>query len=185
MHLNYISCWSFARYYHCHPKYVLQYSITLARSLSQKPIHSALNKSNPTSNPFDPPDKHLVVEQDFTPHYTVVLNKFCIQQYHIILCTKEFIQQTTPLDLSAFTAISKCFVDGSDAHTSWIVFYNSGSSSGASQPHKHIQLIPYQEIESNAIPIQSAFVERKYTKLSKSYRENGFKEVESHKDQFQ
>ena len=34
-----------------------------------------------------------------------------------------------------------------------LCFYNAGKNAGASQPHKHIQVIPMSSIPGNEIPI--------------------------------
>lgn len=64
------------------------------------------------------------------------LNKFCMFRLSFILHPKEFAEQTTDLnetDLKAAWAI----IDSSQ-----MVLYNCGVEAGASQGHKHMQILP-------------------------------------------
>jgi ATP adenylyltransferase/5',5'''-P-1,P-4-tetraphosphate phosphorylase II len=36
------------------------------------------------------------------------------------------------------------------------MFYNGGLNAGASQKHKHMQIIPYESFFKNSVPIESA-----------------------------
>lgn len=52
--------------------------------------------------------------------------------------TKTFASQNDYLTFEDFEALSLC----SDGR-GWLAFYNCGPESGRSQPHKHLQLVPY------------------------------------------
>ena len=88
-----------------------------------------------------------------------MLNKFAIVPEHFILATKEFKQQThvlEPSDLEATAACIRSFEDerlavksdsskggdGTAREDGLFAFFNCGEHSGASQPHRHIQLLP-------------------------------------------
>lgn len=63
---------------------------------------------------------------------------------HLLLVTGEFIAQEAPLTLDDFSACSETLEvlkDDSKGGEGWLFFYNSGINSGASQPHRHFQLI--------------------------------------------
>ena len=51
--------------------------------------------------------------------------------------TRENIDQDVPLDLADFEALEACMHDAPV-----IVFYNGGAQAGASQRHKHLQVVP-------------------------------------------
>lgn len=88
-------------------------------------------------NPFLPYDERLFVA-DVSDNYVCLLNKFNVMENHMLLVTKGFEEQTDALNEVDFDAIAKCLdqVDG-------LGFYNSGPEAGASQRHKHLQLVPF------------------------------------------
>lgn len=87
-------------------------------------------------NPFLPPDPELLVGC-VSPTHLAVLNKFNVIADHLLLVTRRFVPQEEPLDLADLDAAARAMagVDG-------LAFYNGGSVGGASQPHKHLQVIP-------------------------------------------
>ena len=88
------------------------------------------------NDPFEPPLKEsLVVTHDLNSKHRIVYNKYCLINYHLLLISKEFETQDTPLDYYDVEAmlIVKLAVKNS------IIFFNCGSEGGASQPHKHMQ----------------------------------------------
>lgn len=103
-------------------------------------------------NPFENPDKGLLIAE-LAPDHNLVLNKFAVVQEHFILATKSFREQTHLLDANDLEATYACISAyhdsvpeaemGSDAGEGELyAFFNSGEFSGASQPHRHIQLLP-------------------------------------------
>lgn len=89
---------------------------------------------NTNSNPFLPHDDALFIEWLGASH-KVLLNKFPALENHILLCSNEFIAQTSPLTLSDFEA----WLTLLQLHDS-IGFYNGGAQAGASQAHRHMQV---------------------------------------------
>ncbi len=87
-------------------------------------------------NPFLPPDPALLVGPVSASHLAV-LNKFNVIDHHVLLVTRKFVPQDAPLDLADAEALARAMA-GSDC----LGFYNGGTVGGASQPHKHLQLIP-------------------------------------------
>jgi ATP adenylyltransferase len=87
-------------------------------------------------HPFLPPEPPLAVGE-ITPTHVGVLNKFPVVAHHLLLVTKRFVAQEEPLDHDDFAALAACLgeLDG-------LGFYNAGRDAGASQPHKHLQLVP-------------------------------------------
>ncbi|KAF4320359.1 hypothetical protein BBO99_00001268 [Phytophthora kernoviae] len=75
--------------------------------------------------------------------HNLVLNKFNVADEHVVLPTIEFAPQEQPLDATDFRAMWTA-MKGLDA----FAFFNCGFNSGASQPHKHMQLMTYPSIKA-------------------------------------
>ncbi len=87
-------------------------------------------------NPFLPPEPALTVGE-IAPTHLGVLNKHPVVPHHLLVVTKPFVPQEEPLDRDDFGAVATCL-----AELDWLAFYNAGPEAGASQPHKHLQLVP-------------------------------------------
>lgn len=76
---------------------------------------------------------------------------------HLLIISNEFVAQERPLGRMDFEACELALsylrgegeegrhsesYDGGVTTDNWMFFYNSGPESGASQPHRHLQLIP-------------------------------------------
>ncbi|QBM90227.1 ATP adenylyltransferase [Metschnikowia aff. pulcherrima] len=116
-----------------------EFRLTVLESLQQRP-----EKGHVDLNPFDKPEPELTVvdtlgERD---EFRIVLNKFPVVPAHFMLVTKSFKPQNSPLApselVATFMVLKKLACDADD---DWFAFYNCGPSSGASQPHKHIQFM--------------------------------------------
>ncbi|GIQ80839.1 ATP adenylyltransferase [Kipferlia bialata] len=127
------------------------------RSISSYRRKSAAKKArDPDFNPFLPFERALYVcdvpGSTSTPDgaetpYVCVLNKFNVVERHMLIITRAFELQTHALTLGDFSALAHVLreVDG-------LCFYNSGAESGASQRHKHMQLLP-----TSATPFDTHF----------------------------
>ncbi len=110
-------------------------------SLAQKEREAAARAAAaggdaPPANPFLPHDPRLFVAE-LTPTHFCLLNKFNVVDGHLLLVTRAFENQErllSPADLEAM-AVCLAEIDG-------LGFFNSGPTAGASQPHKHLQLVP-------------------------------------------
>ncbi len=114
--------------------------------LKQKQEEAAIGKP---IDPFLPYDRDLFVV-DISETHVCVLNKFNVADHHLLLITRAFEEQESLLTLSDFTALRACLseVDG-------LAFYNAGQIAGASQRHKHLQLVPFPFLESiDHLPIE-------------------------------
>ncbi|RKP06265.1 HIT-like domain-containing protein [Thamnocephalis sphaerospora] len=121
------------------------FEVRLAPSLAKKPVAGeaeVAQRSKPWKNPFLPYDERLLVKT--LREHVILLNKFCVVPGHIL------VPQTDPLNASDFAAVWSCFRQTHIRHH--VAFYNCGPASGASQPHKHIQLLPLPA-EQTAPPI--------------------------------
>jgi ATP adenylyltransferase len=87
-------------------------------------------------NPFLPWEPALYVA-DVTLSHVCLLNKFPIVDEHLLIVTREFQEQTSRLTDADLEAVWRCLCEFDS-----LGFYNSGRKAGASQPHRHLQLVP-------------------------------------------
>lgn len=106
----------------------------LRRLLSDTPKH--LRTSGPRPNPFLPWDPHLEVSR-LGPSHVVLLNKYPVQPGHLLLITQHWQPQAGWLGASDWRAVAEM-----DSDTGGLWFFNSCAAAGASQPHRHLQLLP-------------------------------------------
>lgn len=100
-------------------------------------------------NPFLPYEEDLFVA-DISDTHVCILNKFNVVDYHLLIITRAFEEQESLLTLEDFTAMWACLSDFDG-----LAFYNSGKTAGASQRHKHLQLVPLPLAPSGPqIPIE-------------------------------
>ena len=88
-------------------------------------------------DPFLPYEEDLFV-CDISPSHFCLLNKFNVVDNHLLIVTRAFEEQTDLLNIRDFFALYTCLqeIDG-------LTFFNGGKEAGASQHHKHLQLIPF------------------------------------------
>ncbi|MEM1238740.1 MAG: DUF4922 domain-containing protein [Cyanobacteria bacterium P01_H01_bin.26] len=99
------------------------------------------------TNPFLPYDQNLYVT-DITDTHVCLLNKFNVVDHHFLIVTRGFAPQTDWLTLADFEALCRCLKE-----VPGLFFYNGGQAAGASQPHKHLQIVPQQSME---LPMEAA-----------------------------
>jgi ATP adenylyltransferase len=100
-------------------------------------------------NPFLPYEKELFVA-DISPTHLALLNKFNVMEKHLLIVTREFEDQENLLTHADFSALWLCM-----AEYEAVGFYNGGEAAGASQPHKHLQIVPLPLAEEGPpVPIQ-------------------------------
>lgn len=87
-------------------------------------------------NPFLPRDPALFV-CEISDNHICLLNKFNVIDNHVLIVTREFEHQENLLTEADFAAWLRCM---NEFHS--LGFYNGGEVAGASQTHKHMQLIP-------------------------------------------
>jgi ATP adenylyltransferase len=90
-----------------------------------------------TVNPFLPYDPDLFVAPISSTHIAL-LNKFNVVEHHLLIVTRAFEDQRCQLTQKDCEAllIGLTEIDG-------LAFYNAGREAGASQSHKHLQLVPF------------------------------------------
>ena len=110
-------------------------NITRKEQASKKQ-HQQENKTGKRVDPFLPYEEDLFVG-DLSPSHICLLNKFNVVDNHLLIVTRDFEEQTDLLNLQDFEALCRCLqeIDG-------LAFFNGGKTAGASQRHKHLQLLP-------------------------------------------
>jgi sulfate adenylyltransferase (ADP) / ATP adenylyltransferase len=109
----------------------IAFSVRLVSSLERR--REATRRSG---NPFLDPDPDLLVVPEWPPDHRLLLNKFPALDHHLLLTTRAFVPQTGLLDLGDFQALCAVL-----AATDGLGFYNAGPIAGASQPHRHLQVV--------------------------------------------
>jgi sulfate adenylyltransferase (ADP) / ATP adenylyltransferase len=87
-------------------------------------------------NPFLPFDPDLFVA-DVSATHVALLNKFNLIVHHMLIVTRRFVPQEVLLDDADIAALCACLAD-----IDGLIFYNGGATAGASQSHKHLQMVP-------------------------------------------
>jgi ATP adenylyltransferase len=129
----------------------VRFLVRILSNLNRK--KAAKEKQSATSgeefNPFLPYEEDLFVA-DISDTHVCILNKFNVADYHLLIITRAFEEQESLLTLEDFTAMWACLADFDG-----LAFYNSGKTAGASQRHKHLQLVPLPLAPSGPqIPIE-------------------------------
>ncbi|MGD1805882.1 ATP adenylyltransferase family protein [Dapis sp. BLCC M126] len=110
-------------------------------------------------NPFLPYEEDLFVA-DISRTHLCLLNKYNVVDYHLLIVTREFEEQENLLNLQDFQALAGCM-----GEFEGLAFYNSGKTAGASQRHKHLQIVPLPMIpDGEKIPIDRAIATARFDK---------------------
>ncbi len=123
------------------------FEVRLVTALAEKEKATHVHAVDRT-NPFLPYDPDLFVA-DLSPTHVALLNKYNVVDHHLLIVTRLFEEQQTFLtqrDCEALL-IGLAEIDG-------LVFYNAGPAAGASQRHKHLQLIPLPGRAGPRLPIE-------------------------------
>jgi len=104
------------------------------RLLSATPKH--LTRAGPRPNPFLPWDQELAVAPLGSSHL-LLLNKYPVQAGHVLVITQQWQPQRGWLGPGDWGAVAEV-----DRDTGGLWFFNSSPAAGASQPHRHLQLLP-------------------------------------------
>ncbi|MBD2197334.1 MULTISPECIES: ATP adenylyltransferase family protein [Calothrix] len=103
-------------------------------------------------NPFLPYDEDLFVANISDTH-VCILNKFNVVDHHLLIITRAFAEQESLLTREDFAAMWACL-----AEYDGLVFYNGGQVAGASQRHKHLQMVPLPLTTAGvSVPIEPLF----------------------------
>lgn len=127
----------------------LRFVVRILSNLVRKDEDRLQRAQEKKGNPFLPYEKELFVA-DLSPTHIALLNKFNVMERHLLIVTREFEDQENLLTTSDFSALWTCMSEY-DA----VGFYNGGEAAGASQSHKHLQIVPLPLAEQGPpVPIQ-------------------------------
>jgi ATP adenylyltransferase len=117
-------------------RFLVRILANLARKEKANQAQKAMQPAGKDFNPFLPYEQDLFVA-DISSTHLCLLNKYNVVDHHILIVTRDFEDQDTWLNLTDFQALVLCMteMDG-------LAFYNGGRTAGASQRHKHLQLVP-------------------------------------------
>ncbi|EDY38375.1 ATP adenylyltransferase [Cyanobium sp. PCC 7001] len=121
----------------------------LRRLLSRTPKH--LRGGGPRPNPFLPWEPALELERLGSGH-VVLLNKYPVQPAHLLLITQDWQPQKGWIAAEDWRAVAELARD-----TGGFWFFNSCAAAGASQPHRHLQLLP-RRAGVPSCPLASCFL---------------------------
>jgi ATP adenylyltransferase len=116
------------------PEQGIRFLVRRLKSLRRKA--AAAQRAVAGGNPFLPYDPQLFVA-DISSTHVGLLNKYNVVDHHLLIVTRQFEHQENLLTLDDFAALCRCL-----AEYPGLGFYNSGVVAGASQPHRHLQLVP-------------------------------------------
>lgn len=88
------------------------------------------------ANPFLPYEREMFVA-DISPTHLCLLNKFNVIEHHLLIVTRAFHSQEELLNPQDFESLWMCM-----AEFDGLAFYNGGEVAGASERHKHLQMVP-------------------------------------------
>lgn len=135
----------------------IRFLVRISSNLARKDKAKKQEKKAKDFNPFLPYEEDLFVT-NISESHLCLLNKYNVIDNHLLIITREFEEQENLLTLADFQAMWACLpeLDG-------LIFYNSGKIAGASQRHKHLQLVPLPLApEGASIPIEGAIAAAKF-----------------------
>ena len=135
----------------------IDFLVRIVSNLARKAEERKISKENiitekKPSNPFLPYEEDLFVT-DISDTHVCLLNKFNVIEHHLLIVTRAFEDQEILLKLQDFKAIQTCM-----AEFEGLAFYNGGVVAGASQQHKHLQMIPLPvAVTKFKVPVEPLF----------------------------
>jgi len=134
--------------------FVVRVVDNLARKDRERKAILVGDKSVQPDNPFLPYDGSLYVGH-LAPAHVVLLNKFNVLDDHVLIVTESFEHQERLLTMEDLEALWRCLAEGPA-----LAFYNGGVVAGASQAHKHLQLVPLPLLpEAQELPVEVLLAE--------------------------
>ncbi|MGB3309622.1 MAG: phosphorylase [Nodosilinea sp.] len=131
-------------------RFLVRILANLTRKEKSDLIQQTQQQAGKPANPFLPYDPDLFVANLSATHLCL-LNKYNVVDHHILIVTRAFEDQDTWLTLADFEALALGMAD-----IDGLAFYNGGRLAGASQRHKHLQLVPPPLCpDSSPLPLDS------------------------------
>ncbi|CAD8118914.1 unnamed protein product [Paramecium sonneborni] len=115
----------------------IEFHIKLVKSLAKKPVGHQQN-INPLIEPYQP--GQLVMKLQ---NYNILLNKYPVNPYHVLLVPQQFIHQTEKFSKD-YLSLAYDVLNAVEG----FAFFNSHPEAGASLDHKHIQIVPKSAYQS-------------------------------------
>ncbi|MDZ7747531.1 MAG: hypothetical protein U5K43_00735 [Halofilum sp. (in: g-proteobacteria)] len=131
----------------------ITFLVRVSQNVARKEAAATSSDAAPPADPFMPPYDPDLYVGDVSATHAALLNKYNVLDDHVLLVTRAWAEQTAMLDSADFEAmlLGLAGIDG-------LAFYNGGTEAGASQPHKHLQVVPLPLApEGPALPIADAF----------------------------
>lgn len=141
----------------------VQFLVRVLTNIQRK--EAATQQRSKDFNPFLPYDPNLFVA-DLSSTHLVLLNKFNVMEHHILIVTRAFMPQDSLLTLADFQALAfgLAEIDG-------LGFYNGGQIAGASQRHKHVQIVPLPFVpDGSHLPLEPLMLETSGINAKLPYR---------------
>ena len=98
-------------------------------------------------DPFADPEPALIV-RDLNATHRALLNKFSVLREHLLVVTRDYEDQRELLGERDFEALAICMQDAEV-----LGFYNGGTEAGASQSHKHLQVVTLPLSPRHSVPM--------------------------------
>lgn len=136
----------------------VQFLVRVVSSLERKAKATRPpSEGGPPKNPFLPPYEEDLYVGPLPPAHVCLLNKFNVFEHHALLVTRDYEEQDALLTPADFGALLTGMAEF-DA----LAFYNGGRLAGASQPHKHLQLVPVPlAAGAHRTPMDEAIAQRR------------------------
>lgn len=129
----------------------IEFVVRVAERWAEKPQSATSDSTGEAdSSPFLPPYEPDLHVGDISATHVALLNKFPVIDNHLLMVTRSFEEQTTALTADDFAALlhGLAAIDG-------LAFYNGGAVAGASQRHRHLQVVPLPlGPQPPALPVQ-------------------------------
>lgn len=130
-------------------RFIVRVAASLARKDAVRRRVEQTQQFGRAADPFLPYEQDLFVAEVSDTHLCL-LNKFNVIDHHLLIVTRHFEDQELLLTLPDFEALWACMAEF-DA----LGFYNGGMIAGASQRHKHLQMVPLPLTEEGPrIPVE-------------------------------
>lgn len=110
----------------------VDFIVRILNRLQEKPRDSRQKQHNP----FLPYEADMYIGHISASHLCL-LNKFNVVDNHLLIVTAQYQQQDERLSINDFDALHFCL-----QQINGLGFYNGGKTAGASQHHKHLQVVP-------------------------------------------
>jgi sulfate adenylyltransferase (ADP) / ATP adenylyltransferase len=112
----------------------------------------AKTRGSVAADPFQPPWTPELLVEELGEYHALLLNKFPVFSDHLLIVTRRWQDQESPPDRADLEVLSLVLtaVDG-------LWFYNGGRAAGASQPHRHLQVVPRASLAAG-IPLEARWL---------------------------